>query len=183
MSDLDLFGRAQLLAAVGEVRPYAPTRGRIRVPWRWLALFVLVDVLVGAVVWNLATRHQDSPVDAVSSVATLAGHGDWAGVRDHLCRADRTQMTEADLAAGAGAATALVHGFAGVDILGARAVAVHLVGPVSLPAEQVSGRLLPALGESVDFTVTTVRELGGWKVCFSVGGYSAPALGVNVPLA
>ena len=67
-------------------------------------------------------------------------------------------------------------------ITSAHAVAVHLVGPISLPAEQVAGQLVPRLGPPIDFHVTTVRELGGWRVCLSVGGYGAPDFGVDVPL-
>jgi hypothetical protein len=76
----------------------------------------------------------------------------------------------------------VLHGFAGVHITSAHAVRVQLVGPIPLPAEQVSGQLVPRLGAPVDFHVTTVREVTGWTVCLSVGGYGSPDLGVDVPL-
>jgi hypothetical protein len=51
-----------------------------------------------------------------------------------------------------------------------------LIGPISLPAEQVRGQLQPRLGPPINFHVTTVHELSGWKVCLSAGGYGADGL-------
>ena len=179
----DPAGAARLAAAARELTPYVPpTRRRRRLPVKWVVAFVIVDVVVGSVLWHVISRTQDSPVDAVRTVATLAGNGDWAGVYDHLCRADHEQFSAADIAEGGDGALGLLHGLAEVRLGAAHSVTVHLVGPLSLPAKQVAGTLVPRLGPPIDFTVTTVRDLGGWRVCLSVGGYSAPAFGVDEPL-
>lgn len=185
MTAPDVEGRAALLAAAAELRPYQPPTRRKRwprPPARLVVLFLAADLVIGSALWMLVGRHQDSPVDAVTTVAALAGNGDWTGVYDHLCSADRAQFSEADVAAGGDGALQLLHGFAGVRVTDTRTVAVRLVGPIGLPAEQVSGQLDPGLGSPVAFTVTTVRELAGWRLCLSAGGYSAPAFGVDVPL-
>lgn len=139
-------------------------------------------MVVGALLWHLVGRHRDSPQRAVTRVAALAGQGDWTGVYHHLCSADHRRFTLADVASGGTAAMQLLHGLVGVRITDTRTVGVHLVGPLSLPAEQVTGRLVPPLGPTVDFHVTTVREVSGWAVCLSVGGYGSAALGVDVPV-
>lgn len=149
---------------------------------RWILAFVVVDIVVASLLWHILSRQGDSPVQAVQRAATLAGRGDWAGVYDHLCTADHEHFTEAEVAAGGSDALQLLHGFAGVRITDTRATQVHVIGPLGLPAEEVSGRLLPQLGPAVDFHVTTLREISGWKLCLSIGGYGAPALGVDVPL-
>jgi hypothetical protein len=165
-------------------RQPAPSQRRRtwRPSWRWLAVFAAVDLVVGSVMWRLVSSHQDSPVKAVTRVADLAGRGDWAGVYDHLCSADRKQFRASDVAAGGGVALQMVHGLAGVRITGTRTVGVHLLGPLSLPAQQVSGQLAPRFGPTFDFHVTTVREVTGWRLCLSVGGYGSSAFGVDVPL-
>jgi hypothetical protein len=145
-------------------------------------VFVALDFIVGSLLWHAVRAHQDSPVRAVTRVASLAGAADWHGVYDHLCNADHRQFSAADVAAGGSGALQLLHGFAGVRITGAHSVAIHLVGPVSLPAEQVSAQLIPRLGPPIDFHVTTVREITGWRVCLSVGGYGSATLGVDEPL-
>lgn len=165
-------------------QPIPSQRRRTRRPsWRLLAVFAAVDLVVGSVVWRLVSSHQDSPVKAVTRVADLAGRGDWAGVYGHLCSADRRHFGAADVAAGGSASLQMVHGLAGVRITETRMVTVHLLGPLSLPAQQVSGRLVPPFGPTFDFHVTTVREVTGWKLCLSVGGYGSSAFGVDVPLA
>lgn len=183
----DPAGRAQLVAAAAALRPYTPPpprrRGLLRrLGWKWALAFVVADLLVGSLLWHVVDRHQDSPVTAVTRVADLAGRGDWAAVYDHLCTADHRQFSASDVASGGSAALQLLHGFAGVRIGAAHAVSVHLIGPFALPAEEVSGQLVPQLGPPVDFHVTTVREVTGWRLCLSVGGYGAPAFGVDVPL-
>ena len=144
--------------------------------------FVALDLVAGSLLWHLVSSHQDSPVRAVTRVASLAGDGDWPGVYAQLCAADRQQFSEPELASGGTAALQLLHGLAGVRVTDARTVSVHLVGPLALPAEQVEGQLVPQLGPTVDFHVTTVREVAGWRVCLSVGGYGSSAFGVDVPL-
>ena len=56
------------------------------------------------------------------------------------------------------------------------------VGVVHWPAAQVSGQLVPVIGQPSDYTVTVVHEVGGWRMCLSAGGYSSSAMGVDVPL-
>ena len=153
-----------------------------RLGWKVVALFLLADLIAGSVVWHLLNRRQDSPVAAVTRIASLAGQGDWQGVYTRLCSADHQQFSPAEVASGGSSALQLLHGLAGVRVMNTHVVAVHLVGPFSLPAEQVSGEVVPGLGPPSDFHVTTVREVTGWKLCLSVGGYGASAFGVDVPL-
>jgi hypothetical protein len=182
----DLQGRARLAEAALALRPYTPPvrprRWWARLGWKRLTAFVVADLIAGTALWHVAERTGDSPVRAVAAVARLAGQGDWTGVYHRLCSADREQLSPAEVSAGGSEALTVLHGLAGVHIVAAHAVVVHLVGPLSLPAEQVVGSVLPQFGPAVDFHVTTVRELTGWKVCLSVGGYGSPALGVDVPL-
>lgn len=187
MTGPDPAGQARLAAAARElIRPPAPARRRrpwlLRLGWKWATAFVVADLVLGSLLWRVINSHQDSPVKAVTRVTDLAGRGDWSGVYDHLCSADRRQYAAADVASGGSEALQLLHGLAGVRITDARTVRVHLVGPVSLPAEQVSGQLVPRLGPPLDFHVTTVREVAGWRLCLSVGGYGVPAFGVDTPL-
>lgn len=184
MTAPDLPGRDSLALAASTLRPYTPPppRRRRRLRPKWIAAILAADVVVGGLLWHVVGRHQDSPVQAVRTVATLAGRGDWNGVYDHLCSADRQQFSESELASGATEALQVLHGLAGVRISEAHSVRVHLIGPFSLPAEQVSGQLLPPLGAPLQFHATVVRELNGWRLCLAVGGYGAPALGIDVPL-
>jgi hypothetical protein len=184
----DLVGTDLLRAASSDLSSTWATPPPPRLPWthrfsrrrlKLIAAFLAVDVIGGWALWHFVVAKQDSPVDAVRKVATLAGQGNWPAVYDSLCRADREQFSETDLASGGSAALAVLHGLANVKITSAHAVAVHLIGPLAVPAEQVVGTLVPTLGTPIPFTVTTVRELGGWRMCLSAGGYSAPSLGVD----
>jgi len=147
-----------------------------------VALFLAADLVIGAVLWHVYSKSGDSPQQAVTKVATLARNGDWSGVYDHLCDSDRHQYTGAEIQTGGTGALQLLHGLAGVHVTATQATSVHVIGPLALPAEQVSGQLVPPLGTPVDFRVTTVRQLNGWRLCLSVGGYAVPSLGIDVPL-
>jgi hypothetical protein len=149
---------------------------------RRIAIMLVVDLVIGSVAWHYLTEsHPTAVAAAVESVGKDAAHNDWAAVYSQLCSSDRAQIAESDLA-GAGQGALLTLG--GLNHLTVTHVTpTHVsIGPLHVPAATAAGELVPRIGPPSPYTVTVVRELGGWKVCLSAGGYSSTALGVNVPL-
>lgn len=180
-------GIAQLQFAAAALKPYQPPRRRRRWP-RWLtakrlALILVADLVVGSVGWHYLTRsHPGAVAAALQRTASDAGHNRWDAVYHELCRNDQAQLSEADLASAGRAALLQLGELRGITVQSVRAVNQSL-GPLDIPdAAQVSGLLDPVIGQPSAFTVTLVRELGGWHVCLSAGGYSSAALGVSQPL-
>lgn len=170
-------------AALGHRAP-APRRRR----WpRWLtgrriALLLAADLVLGSVAWHYLTQpHPKAEAAVVLDAAAAASHNDWAGVYDRLCSSDRAQLTEPQLQAAGRGALLSIGGLDHVTVTAVRSVTLP-VGPLHWPAAQVSGQLVPVVGAGSAYTVTVVREIGGWRMCLSAGGYSSTAMNVNVPL-
>jgi hypothetical protein len=141
-----------------------------------------VDLVVGSIAWHYLTEsHPSAVAAAVEGTAKDAAHGNWTAVYNRLCSSDRAQMSESDLASSGQAALLQLGGLNHVTVTGVTDTHVSL-GPIHVPAATASGQLVPEFGTPSAYTVTVVREVGGWKVCLSAGGYSSTALGVNVPL-
>jgi hypothetical protein len=170
-------------AAHNLARPVqAPNKHRRWFTKRRVAIALTFDIVVGSIAWHYLTEsHPSAVAAAVEGTAKDAAHNDWPGVYSRLCSSDRAQMSENDLAqAGQGALLALGE-LNHVTVTQVTSTHVAL-GPIHVPAATASGQLVPVVGTPSPYTVTVVREVGGWKVCLSAGGYSSAALGVNVPL-
>jgi hypothetical protein len=142
---------------------------------------LVVDLVVGSILWHYLTEaHPSAVAAAVDSTAKDAAHNDWAGVYSHLCSTDRAQMSESSLAQQGEGALLAIGGLNHVTVTNVTSTHVSL-GPLHVPAATAAGELVPEIGTPSSYTVTVVRELGGWKMCLSAGGYSSTALGVKVP--
>jgi hypothetical protein len=145
-------------------------------------MMLAVDLVVGSVAWHYLTEsHPSAVAAAVEGTAKDAGHNDWSAVYSRLCSTDRAQTSESDLASAGQGALLQLGGLNHVTVTQVTDTHVSL-GPIHVPAATAAGELYPEIGVPTAYTVTVVRELGGWKVCLSAGGYSSAALGVNVPL-
>ena len=153
---------------------------------RTIALFLAGDAVLGVVLVHVIAGHQDSPGRAVQGTVALAAKGDWAGVWGRLCSADRRQYTAAQVGQAGRLAALTLRGVDHAEITAVTATSLPLdlpvVGVVGLPVRQVTGQLIASLGPPSTFRVITVRELGGWRICLSVGGYASSALQVDVPI-
>lgn len=182
-------GRAQLAAAAA-----ALTRGQtVPAPQaRWwrrprnLGWLLVADVVIGSILLKVVSGHQDSPATAVQGTVTLAGRGNWSGVHHRLCSADQRRFTTDQLAQAGRVAALTLRGLDHAEVTSVEPATLPLdlpvVGEVGLPVRLVRGHLIAALGPPSDFSVITVREIDGWRVCLSVGGYSSTALQVDVPI-
>jgi hypothetical protein len=145
-------------------------------------LLLVVDLTLGTVAVHYLTRsHPAAEAAAVVAAADAAAHNDWNGVYDDLCSSDRSQLSEGELQAAGRGALLSIGGLDHVTVSSVKSVTLP-VGPIHWPAAQVSGQLIPVVGAPSDFTVTVVREIGGWRMCLSAGGYSSTAMNVAVPL-
>jgi hypothetical protein len=147
-----------------------------------LVLFLIADLVLGSIGWHyLFASSPGAAKGAVNATLSDLSHRNWTGVYGSLCRDDRAQIDESDLA---------VEGDAALQQLGlglaswteTSVTTVHQsLGPVNLPAVQVTGQLIPVTGAPSPFTVVVVHEVpGGWHVCMSAGGFSM--LGYTQPL-
>lgn len=176
---------------MAELRQAAAALGRpIKSPrrqHRWLtpkriALFLAIDLVLGIVGWHyLTATHPTAVAAAVEGTAKDAAHNNWNAVYNSLCSSDRQQMSEPDLADAGKAAMLQIGELDHVTVTDVQPLTVP-VGPLHWPATTVSGDLVPVIGRPSAYTVTVIREVGGWKMCLSVGGYSSAALGVSEPL-
>jgi hypothetical protein len=164
-------------------KPPKPFRRRRR--WltkRRIALAIALDLVVGSFAWHYITAtHPAAVAAAVESTANAAAHNDWAGVYNKLCSSDRAQMSETELAQGGQATLLQIGGLSHVTVTSVDKVSIP-VGPLHWPAAHASGELIPLAGAPSPYSVTVIRSLTGWQVCFSAGGYSSTALQVDVPL-
>ncbi|HEX3898278.1 MAG TPA: hypothetical protein VHW74_03850 [Mycobacteriales bacterium] len=149
---------------------------------KFLVLFLVADIVLGNIGWHyLFTSNPGAARGALDKTLSDVSHRNWAGVYDSLCRDDRAQIDESDMAAAGN--VALEQLGLGLDRWTESSVAtVHQsIGPVNLPAVQVSGQLYPVTGAPSPYTVVVVHEVpGGWHVCMSAGGFSM--LGYTQPL-
>jgi hypothetical protein len=180
-------GKAQLQFAAAALKPYEPPRRRRRWP-RWLtakrlALILVADLIVGSVGWHYLTKpHSGAVAAALQKTAHDASANNWDAVYGELCRNDQAQLTTSDLASVGHLALLQIGELRGITVTSVHNVSQAL-GPLDIPnAAQVSGQLVPVIGQPSGFTITLVRELGGWHVCLSAGGYSSAAMGVSQPL-
>jgi hypothetical protein len=149
---------------------------------RRIAIMLAVDLVVGSVAWHYLTEsHPSAVASAVEGAANDAAHGNWAALYAQTCSSDKAQTSEADFAQAGQAAVLQLGGLNHVSVTTVTATHVAL-GPIHVPAATASGEIFPEFGTPSTYTVTVVRELGGWKMCLSAGGYSSTALGVNVAL-
>jgi len=164
----------------------APPPSPVRRPWwrrhlRWLLLALVVDLLVGSLLWRWLRDEQSTPERAVQQLAELADGGDWAALRASLCAPDKARYTVDDIARSGRAAVLLLRGVDGFEVSRVVPVPDARLGPVGLPTRRVEGRVVAALGPGSPAHVTVVKEPTAWKVCLSAGGYGLQSLGVDVP--
>ncbi|HVT65758.1 MAG TPA: hypothetical protein VHD81_11435 [Mycobacteriales bacterium] len=182
-------GRDALRYAMSELdtKKKEPKRRRFHWPkwltWKRTVALVIVDLILAHFAWNwLMTVNQDAVTKAIQHTMTDASHHDWSGVYDSLCKADRAQVDEADLATAGDAAMAQL----GLGLDHATVTSINKVdqsiGPIgTAEAAQVHGELVPVSGDAQPYSVVLVHEIpGGWKVCMSAGGFSM--LGYTEPL-
>jgi hypothetical protein len=173
----------QAAAALG-YRP--PQRRRRRWP-KWLtakrvALLLVADLTLGTIGFHYLTRsHPAAEAAAVIGAADAAAHNDWNTVYGDLCSSDRSQLSVGELQAAGRGALLSIGGLDHVTVTSVRSVSLP-VGPIHWPAAQVSGELVPVVGAPSHYTVIVVREIGGWRMCLSAGGYRSTAMNVDVPL-
>lgn len=182
-------GIAELKLAAAALRPYEPPRRKRWWP-RWLttkrlAIILVADLVLGTIAWHAISNwldpHAGPVAAAMEKAATRAAHNDWSAVYGDLCQNDRAQVDEATLAS-AGRAEMLALGeLDHVTVSSVRTVH-QSIGPIALPAAQVTGQLVPVVGKPSTYTMVLVHELSGWHVCLSAGGYSSSALQVSAPL-
>lgn len=167
-------------AALSAPKPPPPARPWWRRNLRWIAIALVVDVVVGNVLWRVLRDEKSTPERAVQQAVKLVADGDWDGLRHALCTPDRARYSTADLAQGGRTANLVLRGVEDIEVEQVTTVPDVSLGPVSLPARRVHGQLIAALGPPAAVWVTVVKEPTAWKVCLSAGGYGLPALGVDV---
>ncbi|HVS68872.1 MAG TPA: hypothetical protein VHE56_09995, partial [Mycobacteriales bacterium] len=181
-------GRDALAYAMADLVPKKKEVKKRRLRWpRWLTwkrtvALLMVDIIVGPILWHhFLAPSPGAAKGAVNHTLTALEHHDWQGVYDSLCRSDREQIDESDLAAAGNIAIAqLGAGLARWTMTSTRTLQ-QSVGPLNLPAEQVAGQLFPVAGDPSNYTVVVVDEVpSGWHVCMSAGGFSM--LGYTEPL-
>lgn len=155
-------------------------------PWwrrhlRWLVLALVVDVVVGTLLWRWVRDEDSTPERAVQQVTELVGDRDWAGLRAALCAPDRARYTVADLATAGQAALLVLRGVDRFEVARVVTVPDAQLGPVGLPTRRVEGRVVAPLGPGSAAHVTVVQEPTAWKVCLSAGGYGLEVMNVDVP--
>jgi len=166
----------------------APPAPAALAPWwrrnlRWLALMVLADLLVGTLLWRWLRDEASTPQRAVEQAVQLVADKDYAGLRGALCAPDRVRFTEGELAQAGRSAHLVLHGVDGFDVERVVVVPDVSLGPASLPARRVEGKVVALLGDPSRAWVTVVKEPTAWKVCLSAGGYGLDVMGVDVPAA
>jgi hypothetical protein len=170
-------------AAAALARPVTTPPPRRR--WltkRRIAAVLIVDLVLGSVAWHyLTATHSSAVAAAVEQTGKDAAHNNWTGVYSDLCSSDRAQFSESELHDAGEAALLQIGELDHVTVTSVDPTSLP-VGPLHWPAAVVSGQLVPVIGAPSAYTVTVVRELGGWHMCLSAGGYSSVAMGVNVPL-
>jgi hypothetical protein len=152
--------------------------------WKRAVALVIVDLVAAHFAWGwLMSVNQDAVTKALQKTMHSVAHKDWPGVYDSLCKSDRAQISEGDLAAAGPAAVASL-GPLGLDHATVDSITkvTQSVGPINTPnAAQVHGKLYPVVGQPSDYSVVLVHEIpGGWKVCMSAGGFNM--LGYTEPL-
>lgn len=152
--------------------------------WKRAIALVVLDIILGNVAWHYLTRTSPGAVrKALETTMNDAAHNDWSGVYDSLCRNDKAQISESELASAGRGALAQIGFLRKATVESVTAVHQSL-GPISVPAAaQVSGQWIPVIGEPSSYTVVLVHEVpGGWHVCLSAGGFSSSALGYSEPI-
>jgi hypothetical protein len=181
-----LDGVDQIRQAAAFLTPYQPPVRNRRWP-RWLTakrlvLLVIATVIVTSIGWHYLTApNPKAATAAVINTANAAAHNNWTGVYDQLCSSDRSQISEPDLSNAGRGALLSIGDLDHVTVTSVTPVTLP-VGFVHWPAEQVSGQLVPVIGQPSSYAVTVIRERGDWRMCLSAGGYSSSAMQVNVPL-
>jgi hypothetical protein len=182
-------GRDALRYAMSELGPKKKDQKKRRFHWpKWLTwkrtvALIIVDLIAAHYAWNwLMTVNEDDVTKALKRTMSDASHHNWSGVYDSLCKSDRAQVDEADLATAGNAALAQL----GLGLDHATVTSINKVdqsiGPIATAdAAQVHGELVPVTGDPQPYSVVLVHEIpGGWKVCMSAGGFSM--LGYTEPL-
>jgi hypothetical protein len=182
-------GIAELKLAAAALRPYEPPKRKRYWP-RWLtakrlALILVADLILGSVAVHYVKQwlgpHPGAVAAAMEQTGSDAAHNNWSAVYNSLCSNDRAQFDESDLASGGQAEMLAIGELDHVTVTSVRTVHQSL-GPITLPAAQVSGQLVPVIGKPSAYTMVLVHELSGWHICLSAGGYSSTALQVSAPL-
>jgi hypothetical protein len=174
-------GRDSLAYAMSQLKPYQKPVKKRRFHWpKWLTwkrtvALVIVDLIAAHYAWHYVFQaNPGAAKGALLRTMSDASHHDWSGVYDSLCRSDRAQINESDLAAAGDAALAQL----GLGLDHATVTSVTPVkqslGPLVEPqAALVAGELYPVTGTPSPYTVVVVHEIpDGWKVCMSAGHFS-----------
>ncbi|MBV9872946.1 MAG: hypothetical protein JO214_20215 [Frankiaceae bacterium] len=180
-------GVDRIRQAAAYLKPYEPPKRR-RSWWpkqltvKRTALLAVTLLIGGNVGWHYLTKDDPKAArGAVINTANAASHNDWSAVYERLCTSDQRQFTETELHDAGRVALLSIGELDHVTVSAVKPVKLT-VGVMRWPAEQVSGQLVPVIGQPSDYTVTVIQERGTWKMCLSAGGYSSTAMHVNVPL-
>ena len=183
-------GRDTLAWAMAELVPKAkpPKKRRWWWPkwmtWKRAVALVVLDIILGNIAWHyLFASHPGDVAKALQSTMSDVSHNHWDDVYNSLCRSDRAQIRESELA-GAGRAAMASIGFLDHATVTSVTPITQSLGPIDVAsAAQVSGEFVPVVGQPSAYKVVLVHEIpGGWHVCLSAGGFSSEALGYDVPI-
>lgn len=174
-------GRDALRYALSEVTPYRKPVKKSRFHWpKWLTwkrtvALVIVDLILAHFAWDYVFKANPGAArGALLTAMSDASHHNWSGVYDSLCRSDRAQVSEPDLAS-AGDAAMMQLGL-GLDHASISSVTpvTESLGPLVEPqAALITGELIPVTGAPSPYTIVVVHEIpGGWKLCMSAGHFS-----------
>jgi hypothetical protein len=182
-----LEGVDRIRQAAAYLEPYQPTRRKRRWP-RWLtgkrlALILVADLVLGSVAWHYLTKPDPgAAAAAVQTVASAAAQGNWTSVYDNLCDSDQRRFVAGELQEAGGGALQAIGGLDHVTVTSVKSVTLPILGALHLPAAQVSGEIVPVVGQPSAYKVTAVRDVSGWRMCLSAGGFSSDAMSIDVPL-
>jgi hypothetical protein len=152
--------------------------------WKRTVALVVVDLILASIGWHyLFTANPGAAKGAFFKTISAVEHRDWSAVYDSLCRSDRAQINESDLALEGNLALEQL-GPAGLDHATVTSVTPvsQSLGPLVEPqAAQLAGELYPVVGQPSPYKIVVVHEIpDGWRVCMSAGGFSM--LGYTAPL-
>ena len=135
-------GRDTLAWAMAELVPKAkpPKKRRWWWPkwmtWKRAVALVVLDIILGNIAWHyLFASHPGDVAKALQSTMSDVSHNHWDDVYNSLCRSDRAQISESELA-GAGRAAMASIGF--LDH-----ATVTSVTPITRPATETMPSLAP----------------------------------------
>ena len=147
---------------------------------KYIASLFLATLLIGIVAHHLLSTAANTPLAAAQTAAKDIHDKNYASLRAKLCTQDRSRVSVSDLTNFGNQALLFNRGIEGVKVDSIKPVT--LTGEyASLPAQKIAGTLISTIGQGTSFSVTAVDQ-NGWRLCLSAGGFSLPALNVDIPV-